>query len=302
MCATPRIGDFFDIYTPLFKNFLQSEYLNLGFWDSNETHIVQAQEKLVKEFGEYSELGENNSVLDVGFGTGEQDLYFLNHFKCKRILGINISPNQVNMANEKGAHAIQLKKRLRFKLGNALDLKYEKKEAFDRVLALECSHQFLDKSLFIEGAYHVLSNGGLLSLAEPIHNDEKAYSTHMIGDFQEELKKLGFDKNTVLGGGSKIRQLIEGELSIKEQHPSFGLFLPQLLKLFEESPFNSYEIRDITSNLIPFYSNYKKAILRYLQSNPQDEEQLIFLLGIFFIRHVCFSNKSSGFYMIKVKK
>src|SRR2546425_317966 len=86
---------------PFLLELNDSQFLNLGYWNRKGISIAQAQLKLVDIFGEFSELVEGVEVVDVGCGTGEQDLYFLDHFNCKRIIGINISEVQIRLALEK---------------------------------------------------------------------------------------------------------------------------------------------------------------------------------------------------------
>lgn len=297
MPSTPRIGEFFDLYTPLFQKFLNSEYLNLGFWNPGDTDIPQAQENLAKALGEFSNLKEGCRLLDVGFGTGEQDLYFAKHFKCKKIVGINISNQQVEIAKRK--IPASYKNKIQFKKGNALDLRYEDEAQFDRVLALECSHQFLDKSLFFEGAFHVLKKLGLIGIAEPVHHSPEAYSPRLIEAFEAELTTSSLEDSNIQTGAIFAKQLLENEMRLKKQYPRFNLYLPQTLELLANAGFQSTQIQDITEQLLPFYQNFKRAILSHLKSRPSEADKLVFLLAIFFLRHQNFLQKSSGFYLIK---
>src|SRR5262245_33750400 len=162
------VSSSYDQLTPLLLELCKSPYLNIGYWEKGNTSFNKAQQKLVSVFGSFSRLGKGIEVLDVGFGTGEQDLFYLNKFKCKKIIGINISAVQVEMALKKIKRDPKFSNAIHFEWGDAMKLAERPFQSCDRVLALESAQMFDDKRAFFKGAHHVLRGGGYLCIAEPI--------------------------------------------------------------------------------------------------------------------------------------
>ena len=75
-------------------------WLNLGFWESARTY-PEAAEAMARLVAEAAQLGPNDALLDVGFGFGEQDFYWLERFGVKHITGLNISPMQVERTQKR---------------------------------------------------------------------------------------------------------------------------------------------------------------------------------------------------------
>jgi len=64
-------------------------FINMGYW-RNVQSIDQACEAMVQLLAEKVQLGPQDVALDVGFGFGEQDLYWMTRFAPRRMVGINI--------------------------------------------------------------------------------------------------------------------------------------------------------------------------------------------------------------------
>ena len=138
---------------------------NCGYW-AGPTTYAQACAALAQLVGELAELDDAEDALDVGFGFGEQNLYWASHFGFARMSGVNITPFQVEFARERAA-AAGLAGRLTFSVGDAVRLN-EADASMDRILALQSAFQFNTRAVFFAEAARVLRPGGTLVLADMI--------------------------------------------------------------------------------------------------------------------------------------
>jgi hypothetical protein len=83
--------------------FLQKDrkFLNYGYTVSGKETYEERQERLCLEVFQAAEIGQGDVVIDVGFGSGEQDFLLSNTCEFSRLIGFNISELQVRYANER---------------------------------------------------------------------------------------------------------------------------------------------------------------------------------------------------------
>ena len=96
----------------------KSLYLNLGYWDGSTTYD-SACAHLAEVLGETAGMSPADEVVDCGFGFADQDFYWLERFKPKRITGLNITVSQVVEARRRAAEHGFSPERLDLRHGSA---------------------------------------------------------------------------------------------------------------------------------------------------------------------------------------
>ncbi|MBC7619185.1 MAG: methyltransferase domain-containing protein [Candidatus Saccharibacteria bacterium] len=136
-----------------------STWANLGLW-IDARHYPAACEALAERLAQHAQLQANQSVLDVGFGYGDQLLVWKQGFGVGRIRGVEIDPAAIAHARCKVADYSDVTLRLGDGHFDAFS------EHYDRVLALDCAYHFSQRSAFFATAYQTLVPGGRLGITD----------------------------------------------------------------------------------------------------------------------------------------
>ena len=90
--------------------FLQKDrkFLNYGYTVSGKETYEERQQRLCLEVFQAAEIGQGDVVIDVGFGSGEQDFLLSTTCEFSRLIGFNISERQVRYARMKMGFYSQL--------------------------------------------------------------------------------------------------------------------------------------------------------------------------------------------------
>jgi ubiquinone/menaquinone biosynthesis C-methylase UbiE len=179
----PSIARQYDLFQASFEA-LQKErqYLNYGFTRSRRDSYEERQQQLCLEVFAAADIQPHHVIVDVGFGSGEQDLLLARRCQFASLTGFNIAERQVANASARAA-AAGLSDRLQFRHGAAETLPGVAPASVDRVMAIECAFYF-DRPRFYARAAEVLKPGGLLVLADIMFADRAGWLTRGRPDLQ----------------------------------------------------------------------------------------------------------------------
>lgn len=186
-----------------------SMYFNLGYWENASSDDYDlACEALANQLALKSGLGANDKILDVGFGFGDQDIYWKNKYKVAEIHGINITDTQVDIAAQR-ITTLGLQQVIHLKKGDATCIEFPE-NTFDKVMSLESAFHYDTRETFFRESLRVLKPGGIIAIADIIPMETSgiwpkfyAYVTRSFwqipsknwvtaSDYKNQIAKTGF--------------------------------------------------------------------------------------------------------------
>lgn len=138
-------------------------YLNLGYWRTATT-MDDASRALALLVARVGDMAAKDTVLDCGFGFGDQDILWAQERTPAKIIGLNVTASQVARARRRVAKA-GLGNRVDLREGSATDMPIPD-ESIDLVVALESAFHFFTRERFFAEAHRVLRPGGRLVTAD----------------------------------------------------------------------------------------------------------------------------------------
>ena len=139
-------------------------FYNVGEWSRHPASLPEACHALVErhldEPGTRPEAGTPWRLLDAGCGLGAGTQLAARHYPGAEVLGINISPTQIEYARHHYPGP-----EYRVMDASALDLP---DASVDRIISVEAAFHFDSRASFLRGARTVLKPGGRMILSDII--------------------------------------------------------------------------------------------------------------------------------------
>ena len=173
----------------------QFTVLNYGFSSEPENSLIASNEpefyclRLYEHTVRETPL-EARDVLEVSCGRGGGASFVTRVFKPRRYLGVDLSQENIRLANERAAGA-----GLEFTIGNAerLDLP---DGAFDVVINIEASHLYDDRGRFFAEVLRVLKPGGHFCYTDGCWADDDC-TTDLVSAGFELLERREITSNVI---------------------------------------------------------------------------------------------------------
>jgi MPBQ/MSBQ methyltransferase len=165
-----NVGEEYDAWTEEgILEYYWGEHIHLGYYTKEERKegykkqsFIEAKYKFIDEMLKWCGVESPKTIIDVGCGIGGTSRYLAKQFPDAEVVGITLSPNQVNRGKElalaQDVHNVD------FKVMNALSMDYPD-NSFDLVWACESGEHMPDKRAYVEEMVRVLKPGGKLVIA-----------------------------------------------------------------------------------------------------------------------------------------
>ena len=149
-----------------------STWSNLGLWTDATRDYPSAAQALAIRLAERAQLKPGCSVLDVGFGYGDQLLVWKQRYGVGRLTGIETDAKGISVARAKLDRFADVT--LHLDTGNP----QLPQMPYDHVLALDCAYHFTPRSAFFARAMRALRPGGVLALTDLVIADGTTSAQH----------------------------------------------------------------------------------------------------------------------------
>ena len=142
-------------------------WMNFGFWDGTRC-FPEAAEALAFKLGKEVGLGETDVCLDVGCGCGDQVFYFKDRFSVCEIVGIDIVPKQISIAQKRlrTRKAAVGDQKIAFFATDAVRMPISFEGKFSKVLCLDSAYHFSTREQFLYTANLCMTHNGKIGLID----------------------------------------------------------------------------------------------------------------------------------------
>ncbi|KEQ57320.1 erythromycin 3''-O-methyltransferase protein [Marine Group I thaumarchaeote SCGC AAA799-E16] len=227
----------YNTLSPVMQLATGGSMLNFGYWSSDHSEPIPAQENLCVVFANLAELSSAKHVVDVGSGLSAPSHLWQQKFPDISLYDVNINYSQLSFGK---------KQKIEFLNSSSTKLPFTN-NSVDRVLALESAQHFKPLSDFISESKRVLTNSGLLVMAIPVTLGNSSLKDLGMLKFTWSSEHYSLDdvKNTVQSHGFEIKH-------------------EQLIGNFVYDPLADYYVENrehLKKSILEKYPNYVENIL-----------------------------------------
>jgi tocopherol O-methyltransferase len=198
---TERIQRFYDESSLLWER-TWGEHMHHGYYGASGRHRKdrrQAQIDLMEELLSWAQVGNAQTILDVGCGIGGSTLYLAQKYAAKAV-GITLSPVQAQRAGERAAekgiavHPWQTFEQVaapavQFQVSDALATPFPD-NSFDFIWSMESGEHMPDKQAFLQECYRLLKPDGTFLMATWCHRETNTLAGPLTASERQHLDWL----------------------------------------------------------------------------------------------------------------
>jgi len=159
-------------------------YLSFGYWTDNNFDYRQAVESLINHILISEKPINKGTILNVACGYGSETVKIFEKIHPDKIVAIDITDSHIKFAQQK-MKEINMSDKIEFEKMDACAMPY-KPASFNYVIGIEGPAHFNTRKIFLQKAYEILKDKGVLLLSDIIVNKNsfRRFSfKKMLGDF-----------------------------------------------------------------------------------------------------------------------
>jgi len=208
---------------------------NLGYWENTQDYTT-ACKQLAQKVGDSAALNHESEMMDLGFGCGDQLIFWHQKYGVNSISGVNTSQSQVGLAQKKLRQA-KINAFLHHYDHTAIENQPDR--SFSHLVAVDSAYFFDDRDQWFKQAHRVLKPEGRLVMTDLIMPSQP-------GDFLQEfimrslLWLCGIPRENIISLDTYKQQLSEASFqSIETEDISdtvltgFAEWLPKYRQQYE---------------------------------------------------------------------
>jgi len=191
------VVNLYNSLSPVMQSATGGSMLNFGYWSSQHSEPISAQNNLCAVFANLAELSSSKHVVDVGSGLAAPSKFWRDTFPNAFFYSVNINFKQLSFPGPQ--------KNIEFINSTSTKLPFID-NSVDRVLALESAQHFKPLSDFISESKRILIKSGLLVMAIPVTTGNSSFRELGVLKFtwSSEHYSLDYLKNLILSNGFSI--------------------------------------------------------------------------------------------------
>lgn len=176
-----------------FKHFNKYLMLHYPLYLKTNESLEKRQKNLIDYC--FNKLNSSNEkvLLDIGSGNGTLSVYVYNNYNPKKIIGVDINEDNLNIANQiKGNRNIEFKKEDAEKMISIPD------DSIDIAICIESAFHYENKDAFLHQLKRVLKKNGEFIIADIITKSHK--KRILLGRWKRKMSYFHWTKNEYIRG------------------------------------------------------------------------------------------------------